>query len=264
MKTIIFVHGMFQNPKSWTKWIEFFSERGYNCLAPAWPYHEGEPSALRANAPDGLGNLSLDEVVTTVERLVLEQETKPIVIGHSVGGLVVQLLANRGYLEAGVAINSVAPNAMLDFDWSFFKNSAVIANPLKGDEPIYMDLETFKTAFANTLSDEEVAIAYEQFATHDSRNVLRDCMGGSGKIDLSLSHPPLLLLAGEKDQIIPPTLVEKNAKAYEDEGGVISFKEFAGRSHFICGEPGWEEVASYTIEWLKTHEQPDTPVTALT
>src|SRR5438067_151132 len=85
--TIVFIHGMFQNPKSWEKWIAFFTEKGYNCLAPAWPLHEGEPAALRQNPPAGLGDLSLNDIVSRIEEFVLKLDEKPIVIGHSVGGL---------------------------------------------------------------------------------------------------------------------------------------------------------------------------------
>lgn len=253
VKTIVFVHGMFQNPKSWAKWINYFEQKGYSCVAPAWPLHEGEPASLRQNPPLGLGELSLDEIVAKIENVVSSQSEKPIVIGHSVGGLIVQLLSNRNLISAGVCIDSVAPNAMLSFDWGFFKNSASIANPLKGDQPFLMDEEGFHGSFANTMPMQESNVAFNEFATHDSRNVLRDCMGSSGMVDLDLPHFPLLFIGGEKDQIIPPELNEKNAKAYTDEASVTAFKEFPNRGHYICGEPGWEEVAAYTYEWLQAN-----------
>src|SRR6202000_2606778 len=117
----------------------------------------------------------------------------------------------------GVAISSVAPNRMLSFDWSFFKNSATITNPLKGDAPFPMDAETFHAGFANTLSRAQSDQAWQALAVNDSRNVLRECMGDTGKIDLDAPHAPLLFIAGEKDEIIPPGLCEKNAKAYTDK-----------------------------------------------
>jgi pimeloyl-ACP methyl ester carboxylesterase len=115
---------------------------------------------------------------------------------------------------------------MVDFDWGFLKNSAIIANPLKGDEPIYMDAKTFHGAFANSLSEEEAARAFEATATHDSRNILRDCMGEDGRIDLDAPHAPLLLIGGEEDEIIPAHLTEKNHRAYKDEGSVAEFVSF--------------------------------------
>jgi pimeloyl-ACP methyl ester carboxylesterase len=253
--TIVFIHGMFQNPKSWEKWISYFNEKGYNCLAPAWPLHEGEPKALRDNPPTGLGDLELQTIVDKMEGVVKGLEEKPIVIGHSVGGLIVQLLVNKGLAEMGVAIDSVAPNAMLAFDWGFMKNSALIANPFKGNDPFYMDVESFHGSFCNTMPMDETKAAYNETATHDSRNVLRGCMGSQGQVDVELPHVPLLFIGGEKDEIIPFELSERNAKAYTDAGSISGFKEFANRGHFICGQPGWEEVAGYISEWLQKQEQ---------
>lgn len=161
-------------------------------------------------------------------------------------------MVNRKSAGIGVPINSVAPNGMLDFDWEFFKNSALIANPYKGNEPFFMDAEGFHGSFANTLSKSEGAASFESFATHDSRNVLRDCMGEDGKINLDEPHAPLLFIAGEKDEIIPYTLNEKNAKAYTDKNSLVTYQMFENRSHFICGEPGWEKVATTIYDWLKT------------
>lgn len=255
MKTIVFVHGMFQNPKSWDKWVEFFRAKGYNCLAPAWPLHEGEPTDLRNDPPAGLGDLHLQTILDKIEDVVTSLDEKPILIGHSVGGLIVQLLVEKGLAEIGVPIDSVAPNAMLAFDWGFMKNSVLIANPFKGNEPFFMDLESFHDSFCNTMSMEETQKAYNEYATHDSRNVLRDCMGVDGKIDIELPHAPLLFIAGERDEIIPPELIKRNSEAYTDKGSISEYKEFADRGHYICGQPGWEEVANYIYDWLQRHQQ---------
>lgn len=254
-KHIVFIHGMFQNPKSWEKWITYFNQQGYECHAPAWPLHEGTPADLRNNPPSGLGDLALQTIVDEMEQFVSALPAKPILIGHSVGGLVVQLLVEKELATMGVPIDSVAPNAMLAWDWGFMKNTALIANPFKGNDPFYMDLESFQASFCNTMSPENAQDAYNQTATHDSRNVLRDCMGDAGKIDLDLPHAPLLFIGGEKDEIIPCDLNEKNAKAYTDEISITDFKAFPNRGHWICGQQGWEEVAAYINEWLQAHEQ---------
>jgi pimeloyl-ACP methyl ester carboxylesterase len=149
MKTIVFIYGMFQNPKSWENWIANFNKKGYNCIAPVWPLHAGLPADLRENPPAGLGDLHLQTIVDKIESLVTSLPEKPILIGHSVGGLIVQLLVQKGRAEIGVPIDSVAPNAMLPFDWGFMKNSALIANPFKGNEPYFMDMESFHGSFCN-------------------------------------------------------------------------------------------------------------------
>lgn len=249
-KTIVFIHGMFQNAKSWEKWTAYFSQRGYDCIAPSWPLHDGEPAALRNQVPEALGDLVLDDLVMAMEIVVNKLDEKPIIIGHSVGGLITQILVQKGLASAAVAVSSVAPNGMLSFDWSFFKNSITIANPFKGDEPFYMDPETFHGAFANSLSEAQSNIEFEKTATHDSRNVLRSCMGTSGHIDLDQPHVPLLFISGTEDEIIPAALVEKNSKAYEDKNSIVEYAEFAVRSHYICNEPGWEQVADRVNTFL--------------
>jgi pimeloyl-ACP methyl ester carboxylesterase len=254
-KTIVFIHGMFQNPKSWENWIAYFNEKGYNCIAPAWPLHEGNPTDLRENPPIGLGDLELQTILDKIEGVVTALPEKPILIGHSVGGLIVQLLVQKGLAEIGVPIDSVAPNAMLAFDWGFMKNSALIANPFKGNEPFHMDLESFRASFCNTMTEEETEVAYNETATHDSRNVLRDCMGETGKIDTGLPHAPLLFIGGDEDQIIPFELSKRNAETYTDEISISDFKSFPDRGHWICGQPGWKEVAAYINEWLQDHEE---------
>jgi hypothetical protein len=142
---------------------------------------------------------------------------------------------------------------MIGFDWGFFKNSTVSANPLKGDEPIYMDAKTFQGSFANTLSATDATNAFEAYGTHDSRNVPRDCLGPTGHIDLKKAARSPAADCRREGQIIPAHLTHKNAKAYDDNGGVVAVKEFAGRSHYTCGEPGREEVAAFTADWLAAH-----------
>lgn len=251
MTDIVFLHGMFQNPKSWANWIDYFTAKGFNCKAPAWPLHDGEPRALRDNPPAGLGDLHLSDVLDSV-RGGLRGAGQPIMIGHSVGGLITQLMLSEGLISAGVAIDPVAPNGMIDLDWGFIKNSATIANPLKGNEPIFMDAKTFHAAFANTLSEADAAREFEATATHDSRNVLRGCMGPDGRIDLDKPHGPLLLIGGEQDEIIPAHLTEKNFKAYSDEASITEFTAFP-RSHYICNEPGWEAVADRALAFVQQH-----------
>jgi pimeloyl-ACP methyl ester carboxylesterase len=254
MKTIIFIHGMFQNPKSWDKWIAYFSDRGYNCIAPAWPKHEGEPEELRDYPPEGLGDLHLKTVLDSTETLIRIQDERPILIGHSVGGLVVQLMVAKGLADLGVAISSVAPNMMLAFDWGFMKNSALIANPFKGNEPYYNDLESFHESFCKTMSMADTRIAFEETATHDSRNMLRDCMGEAGHIDTEMPHAPMLFIGAEKDEVIPAALCKRNAEAYTDKLSIADYKEFPNRGHWICGQEGWQEVAGYIENWLHEHQ----------
>lgn len=250
---IIFLHGMFLNPKSWKTWVEFFGQRGYESITPGWPDHEGEPAALRRDVPPGLGELGLGDLHRQFSNMVSEEPEPPIVIGHSLGGLLMQKLAADGLIRAGVAICPVAPNRMLAFDWGFLRNSAAITNPFAGDEPYEMTPERFYQTFGNAMTEQASNRAYEEFALHESRKVLRDVMGSEGEIDLKKPHVPMLFIGAELDEIIPPSLVERNAHAYEDQRSHRECTIFSSRGHFICGEPKWQEVAERIDHWLAAH-----------
>ena len=113
-----------------------------------------------------------------------------------------------------------------------------------------MDAAGFYKNFGNTMSRDESDAAFEEYAMHESRNVLRDCMGDAGKVDLDVPHVPLLFISAEKDEIVPSELCKKNAKAYTHEGSRADYMEFTHRGHYICGQPGWEEVATYIDNWI--------------
>jgi len=261
-KKILFVHGMFQNSRSWDRWAGFFSEHGFACSAPDWPCHAGEPAELRENIPPGLGQLTLEEVVDSIAAECDQTGDLPIVIGHSVGGLIAQILAARNLASAAICISSVAPNDLIAADWHLLKNVAAITNPLKGHEPYIITPEAFHASFCNTMSVEESNEAYVATATHDSRQVLRDCLGRMGHINLSDPHVPLLFVSGDSDHIIPSILNRRNCEHYKDPNCITEHVEFPNRGHFICGDPNWEQVAAFTHDWLLARMAELAPVEA--
>jgi pimeloyl-ACP methyl ester carboxylesterase len=249
MKNIVFVHGMFQNPKSWVEWIKYFEAKGYNCIAPAYPSHDGEPRELRKNIPSALSSLTLDAVVDSITKEISKLDEKPVVIGHSMGGLITQILTNRGLVKAGICVDSAPPAGVISFKWSFLKSNLPVVNPFKGNAPCVMSKDHFHYAFCNVMTKEESDKAYDDFVTPESRNIPRSVMK-DGKIDFKKSHPPLLMIAGSDDNIIPQSLVETNFRKYFNKSSKTELKVFPGRSHFICGQKGWEEVAEYIAGWV--------------
>ncbi|HWY98184.1 MAG TPA: alpha/beta fold hydrolase [Bacteroidia bacterium] len=249
MKNIVFVHGMFQNPKSWIEWIKYFEAKGYNCIAPAYPNHDGEPTELRKNIPSALSSLTLDVVVDSITREISKLDEKPVVIGHSMGGLITQILTNRDLVKAGICVDSAPPAGVISFKWSFLKSNLPVVNPFKGKAPCVMSKEHFHYAFCNVMTKEESDKAYDEFVTPESRNIPRSVMK-YGKIDFKKPHPPLLMIAGSDDNIIPQSLVETNFRKYSDKSSKTELKVFPGRSHFICGQKGWEEVAEDIATWI--------------
>jgi pimeloyl-ACP methyl ester carboxylesterase len=252
MAPLVFIHGMFMNASSWNAWMPLFSAKGFQCSAPDWPFHEGAPATLRTNASPGLGTLTLDDVVTHIAGHLKRSSEKPVLVGHSMGGLVVQRLVQMDLASAGVCIDSAAPAGISVPSWSFVKSNLPVVNPFKGNAPCLLTQSQFHYAFCNTLTRAESDAAYEKWVVPESRNVARTSTGAAGKIDFSKAHVPLLFLAGSADHIIPAKLNLKNFNAYPDSTGKKTFHEFEGRSHSLCFAPGFDEVAQYVAGWIQT------------
>jgi alpha-beta hydrolase superfamily lysophospholipase len=250
-KTIVFIHGMYMTSLCWEHWVSRFQANGYNCLAPAWPGRDKPVDILRNNHPDPeLGKLTLNDVIEHITGIIEKLDEKPILIGHSMGGLVVQLLLQKNIAAAGVAIDSAPPMGVFTTRWPFLKANWPHINPFVSQtSPISMTFERFQYAFVNSMPLADQQAAFNKYAVPESRQVPRQSL--TARVDFKKQHPPLLLVAGSNDNLIPAVLNKTNYEKYKQSASIIDFKEFAGRVHFIIGQPGWEEVADYIQAWLK-------------
>ena len=249
-KTIVFIHGLFMNSTSWKPWIIFFEAKGYKCYAPDYPFHAGNPVDLRANVDPRLKKITLNDVIDTLSNFIDQLPEKPILIGHSMGGFAVQKLIELNKGVVGICIDPAPPKGIFSFKWSFLKINLSIINPFKGNSVFFPNLKWFHNAFCHTMSIQQAEIAYNQLVVPESRNIARSSTTKEGKIDFKKPHNPLLIIAGENDQIIPSSLNKKNFEAYKDTNSKIDFKEFSGRTHLICNQENWDEVAIYIFDWI--------------
>jgi len=249
-KTIVFLHGMFQNPKSWDKWKRYFKEKGYECFSPAYPFHEGEPSMLRKNIDPTLSTLTFGQVVDSLEKFIGNLGQAPILVGHSMGGLAVQSLLGRKKGVAGVCIDPAPPKGIFSLQFSFLKANLPVVNPLKGNSVCLPSLSWFHYAFCNLMTMDQTRKEYDLYVVPESRNIARSTLGKDGSINFSQPHVPLLFIAGQKDHIVPPSLVKRTFDAYKDTGGRKDYKAFPLRTHYICGQDKWQEVADYILQWI--------------
>lgn len=249
-KTIVLIHGMFMSPLCWESWIPYYESKGYKVIAPAWPGRDKPNDELRKAHPDAqLAKLKLGDIVEHMESLIKGLDEKPAIIGHSMGGLVVQLLLQRDVAVAGVAIDPAPPAGVLTTAWSFIKSNFPAINPFRLSQPVMMTFEHFQYAFVNTLPLAEQRAAYDRYMVPESRGVPISSLGAAGKVDFHRPRRPLLITAGEQDHIIPPSLNRSNFEKYTGTF-ITDFKMFAGRDHFLIGSRGWKEIADYALEWL--------------
>jgi pimeloyl-ACP methyl ester carboxylesterase len=255
-KTIVFVHGAFMTPLVWERWSPWFEARGYRCVAPAWPGRDRAAAQLRAAHPDPkLGRLTLAAVVERIAAEVAALEQKPILIGHSIGGLVARILLGRGAAAAGVAMHSTPSGPVLPISPTYWRSNWGVIGPFAdAGTPTALTFEEFQQAFANSLPPEAQRAAFERYIVPESRRVVRDARGDAGRIDFAKPHPPLLMTAGVLDRVIPARLNFNSFSRYRQRGSITEFRAFDGRDHMVVVEPGWEEVADFVAYWLEKLE----------
>jgi pimeloyl-ACP methyl ester carboxylesterase len=243
---------MFVTRACWRDWVEYFSDRGYGAAAPAWPGREAPADELRRAHPDAaLGQLTLDKVVDHYATYIENLPAPPILIGHSMGGLIVQLLMQRSLGLLGVAISSAPPKNLLSLRWSFFKSNWPMLNPLYGSgTPYLMPFSHFQYSFVHTLPEEEQRRAYDRHVAPESRRVGRSTLSSVARINYSAATRPLLFLSGAEDRIIPASLNAANVRKYRRSSAHIEHRVFPGRTHYIIGQEGWTEVADTALAWI--------------
>ena len=252
--SIVFIHGMYMTPLSWEKWIVYFEEQGYKCFAPAWPGRDLPIEILRQKclSPE-FSQVGLTDVIQTMTEFVGTLPEKPILIGHSMGGLIVQLLLQKDIAAAGVAIDSAPPMGVLTAKWPFLRSNFPHITPfVSQNNPVRMSFSRFQYTFVNGLSFGEQQAAYDKYVVPESRRVPRQSL--TARIDFKKPHPPLLLIAGSEDHLIPASLNRTNYNRYKSSPSVTLFKEFPGRVHYTIGQKNWEEVANYILAWLNNKE----------
>jgi pimeloyl-ACP methyl ester carboxylesterase len=250
-KTIVLIHGNFVNNTSWAAWKQRYEQRGYKVHTPAHPGHEGTPSELRKNAPPDLPKTGFIDVVQNMEKFIDTLPEKPLIMGHSMGGMAVLKLIELGKAAAGVTIDGAPPKNVFP-PFQTLKTVLPAFGFFTFKKYFMGSRKWFDYAFFNTTPVAERAAAFEKYATPESFRISQQLVLKSySNIDFKKPHAPLLLIGGEKDHIFPPALTKTIRGRYKDTASRVDLKIFEGRSHFICGEKGWEEVADYALDWYE-------------
>lgn len=251
-KTILFLTGAFVSHTCWEEWTLFFNSLGYTTLAPAWPFKDAPAEVLRARHPDAeVASIRLATLIDHYENIARSLPEKPLIIGHSIGGLIAQILVQKELAAAAVAIHSVPPQGIITLKPSF-----LIAGwgPLGFFTPVWktfmMSFKQWQYAFTNGMSEEWQEKGYA-LAIPESKRVVRDTITKVAKIDFRKPHVPLLFISGQTDHTIPHSLNYANYQKYSHKGSETYYKEFPGRNHFVLGQPGWQEIASYIHQWVE-------------
>jgi pimeloyl-ACP methyl ester carboxylesterase len=266
---LILIHGAWLSALSWENYADYFSKRGFAVSAPEWPRKQGDVEELRETAGASAG-LGVEEIVEHYEGLIRELDQPPVLIGHSYGGLFVELLLDRGHGRAGVAMSPAPPKGILALPFSTLKAGApALAHPSKWHGVVSLTPEEFTYAFVNTFSEEDAAAAYSRYAVPETGQIFYE----AGFANFHLHPPtevhfkngdraPLLIVGASDDHTVPASLAKAQYKRYERSPAKTEYLEFEGRAHLHMVAPDWQEVAAAIDSWLDGVLDAPEPATA--
>ncbi len=259
--TIVLVHGLWMTPRSWQHWKKYYEAKGFRVLTPAYPGFEIEVEELRKK-PEVIARLTVPQTVDHLARVVESVAMQPIIIGHSFGGTLTQLLLARGLGAAAVVIDSAPTEGVRVSPLSQVKSLfPALKNPANIHKAVGFTQEEFHYAFTNTLTREESDQAWQHYAIAAPGSwvwhygLIANYQPGHQEtwVDYAADRAPLLFIGGEKDHIMPPAVNKSNAKHYHKSPAVTEYYEFEGRDHWTCAAPGWEAVADHALQWALEH-----------
>lgn len=258
--TIVLVHGLWLTPRSFDNFRRHFALRGYTVHVPAWPGIEGEVEKVRKQH-SALAGLGLRELVESYENFLSDLPEHPILMGHGVGGLLVQILLDRGWGVAGAAIASAPPRGVWSMPLSAIKfASCVLRNPLNLRRTVSLTFPQFRSAFANQTCVSDARFTYDRYAIPGPGRPAFQIAAANfnpyspATVNFKNSaRAPLLLVAGTHDRQAPPAMVRENYRCYAHALNRTDYFEFPRRSHLMIAQCGWQDVADGALSWCEQH-----------
>ena len=255
---VVFIHGLWLLPSSWDNWAEFFKKAGYAPLTPDWPDDPETVEEARAN-PEVLAGKKLGEVADHTAEVIAGLERKPAVMGHSTGGLLAQLIADRGLSAATVAIDPGPFRGVLPLPYSTLKVSApILRNPLNRGRAITLTFDQFKYGWANALDEDEARRLYDTYHVAAPGVALMQMANANlnpfteAKVDTkNPERGPLLIIEGDDDHTVHPAIAKAAYKRQRRNEGVTELKTIPNRGHALTIDSGWRGVAQTALDFVK-------------
>ena len=255
---VVFIHGLWVLPSSWDRWAEVFEEAGYAPLKPTWPDDPRTVEEARAN-PDVFAKKTLGMIADHTEEVISGLDKKPAVLGHSTGGLLCQIIADRGLSAATVAIDPGPFRGVLPLPLSALRSAKpVLQNPLNRNRAITLTFEQFKYGWANALDEEEATELYETFHVAAPGVALMQMANANlnpfteAKLDpKNPARGPLLIIDGEKDHTVPWAIANASYKKQKRNEAVTEIEKIPNRGHSLTIDSGWREVCDRALAFVK-------------
>jgi pimeloyl-ACP methyl ester carboxylesterase len=267
---VVFIHGLWLLPSSWDRWAELFEQAGYAPLTPGWP---DDPETVHdANAhPEVFAHKTVGQVADHYAEVISALDRKPVVVGHSFGGLLTQIVAGRGLSAASVAIDPAPFRGVLPLPISALKSaSPVLGNPLNRSRAVPLTYEQFRYAFANAVDEDEAKQLYETFAVPAAGAPIFQAASANlnpwTEVKVDRKNPdrgPLLIVSGEKDHTVPWAIANASYKKQRKNPGLTEIVEMPNRGHSLTIDSGWREVAETALAFVQRFTGPGAEASAI-
>ncbi|AQT78613.1 alpha/beta hydrolase [Mycolicibacterium litorale] len=257
MTNVVFIHGLWIASTAWQPWIDHFAAQGYHAIAPAWPGEHTTVPATRENAADQAG-FGIDELTDHFATVLDQFDTRPVVIGHSFGGLIAQKLLGQNKAAAAIAIDPAPIKGVKPLPIAQLRSAfPVLGNPLNRGRAKGLSQAQWRYGFGNALTAEESDALWQQWSIPSPGKPLFEAATANflpnspAKVDTAnSSRGPLLITAGTADHTVPYVSAKAAHGLYRKSGAVTDFHEFEGRGHSLTIDHGWRDVADTALAWL--------------
>jgi pimeloyl-ACP methyl ester carboxylesterase len=260
---VIFINGLWLHQSSWQPWVQLFEDSGYDAAAPGWPGIPDTVEAARSD-PDSIADHGITDVTAHYAEIIDGLDTKPVVIGHSFGGIIAEKLLGLDYCSAAIGIDAAPIKGVLPLPLSSLRSALpVFRNPANIHRAVSLTPEQFRFSFGNAVSEQESAELYDHWAIPAPGKPLFE----AAEENLSPHSParvdtrnedrgPLLLMMGGMDNTVPESITKSSAKQYRHSAAVTELAEFPERGHSLTIDSGWQDVADTCLGWLADHNLP--------
>jgi pimeloyl-ACP methyl ester carboxylesterase len=255
---VVFIHGLWLLPSSWDRWAAMFEDAGYAALTPGWPDDPETVSEAKSH-PEVFAHKTVGQVADYIGGIIRKLDKKPVVVGHSFGGLLTQIVAGRGLAAVSVAIDPAPFRGVLPLPVSALRSAQpVLGNLSNRNRAIPLTYEQFRYGFANAVSEGEAKELYETFAVPASGAPIFQAAAANinpwteAKVNtINPERGPLLIISGEKDHTVPWAIANASFKRQKRNPGVTEIVEMPNRGHALTIDSGWQEVADTALAFVK-------------
>jgi pimeloyl-ACP methyl ester carboxylesterase len=262
--SVVFIHGLWLHATSWQPWVDLFERAGYRAEAPGWPGVPETVAEARTSAATIAGK-GIDDVVAHYAAIAATFDRKPVLVGHSFGGMIAQKMLGKDLAAAAVAIDAAQIKGVLALPLSSLRATLpVFRNPGNRHRAVPLTAAQFRYGFGNAISPEESDALWEKWAIPAPGRPLFQAAAANlsphspaGVDTANNERGPLLLVGGGRDRTVPEVITRSTLKQYRRSAAVTELKDFPDRGHSLTIDSGWRDVADACLDWLRRQGFPD-------